>query len=84
MGVKKELGKSSLQFSVTDIFRMVNYKSDIGAVGKDVFDTRSYISFDTESRRFPILRLSWSRSFGSGAGSSPKSERAGEEKQRIK
>jgi hypothetical protein len=84
LGVKKELNKGSLQFSITDLFRMVNYKSDVGEVANDAFDTHTYISYDTETRRFPVFRLSYSLSFGSGAGASPKVERAGEEKARIK
>ncbi|HXB06550.1 MAG TPA: TonB-dependent receptor [Puia sp.] len=84
LGVKKEWGKGSLQFTVTDLFRMMNFKTDIGAAGRDDFDTHAYISWDSESRRFPVLRLTYSRSFGVGPGTSAKAERAGEEKERIK
>lgn len=86
MGVKKELNrnKGSLQFSVTDVFRMMNFKSYVGEVVNDVFDTHTYISYDTETRRFPIFKLTYTRSFGSGVREQPKAERAGEEKERIK
>lgn len=84
LGVKKELGKGSLQLTVTDLLRIINYKADVGAVGKDAFDTRVYISWNAESRRFPILRLTYTRSFGGGAAPDSKTERAGEERERIK
>lgn len=84
MGVKKEVGRSTWQFTVTDLFRMQNYKSDIGGAGKDDFNTRAYLSWDAETRKFPVLRLTYSRSFGGGSASLSKAERAGEEKERIK
>jgi hypothetical protein len=83
LGVKKELNRGSLQFSITDLFRMVNYKSYVGEVANDGFDTHTYISYDTETRRVPVFRISYSLSFGTGAAA-PKTERAGEEKARIK
>ncbi|GGA83349.1 hypothetical protein GCM10011511_03010 [Puia dinghuensis] len=84
VGIKKELNKNrgSLQFSATDVLRGMNYKSYIGVVGKDAFDTRSYVNWNEESRQFPILKLTYTRSFGSDG--KPKAERAGEEKSRIK
>lgn len=84
LGVKKELGRGALQFTVTDVFRSLNYKSYVGVVGKDAFDTHNYISYDPESRKFPLLRLTWSRSFGSATQSHARRERVGEEKDRIK
>jgi len=84
LGIKKDLGKGSLSFTVTDLFRTLNYKTYVGVVGKDAFDTHTYISYDPESRKFPLLRLTYSRSFGSVAQSRTRSERAGEEKDRIK
>jgi hypothetical protein len=84
LGVKKEVGKGTLQFTVTDLLRMQNYKGDLGGAGKDDFDTRSYISWNAESRSFPILRLAYSRSFGSAGRPASRAERAGEEKERIK
>jgi hypothetical protein len=84
LGVKRELGRGSLQFTVTDLFRMMNFKSYVGAAGKDAFDTRTYISYDTETRRFPLLRLTYSRAFGTAVGSQGRGERAGEEKERIR
>jgi hypothetical protein len=84
IGLKKDLGKGSLSFTVTDLFRTVNYKTFVGAVGEDAFNSHNYISYDTESRKSPTLRLTYSRSFGAGLQSKTRSERAGEEKERIK
>jgi len=84
LGLKKELGKGSLSFTVIDLFRTLNYKSYVGVVGMDAFHSQNYISYDPESRRSPILRLTYSRSFGAGIQSKTRSERAGEERERIK
>jgi iron complex outermembrane receptor protein len=84
LGFKKEIGKGTWQFAVTDLFRMQNYKADIGGAGKDDFNTRVNLSWDAETRKFPVLRLTYSRSFGGGSGAAAKAERAGEEKERIK
>jgi len=86
LGVKKELNRNrgSLQLAVTDVFRTMNIKTNVGAVANDAYNTHAAISYDTETRKFPIFRLTWSRSFGSGATAQPKEGRAGEEKARIK
>lgn len=84
VGVKKDLGKGALQFTVTDVFRSLNYKTYVGVVGKDAFDSHNYLSYDPESRKFPLLRLTYSRSFGSTTQSRTRSDRAREEKDRIK
>ena len=62
----------------------MNFKTNVGAVASDGFNTHAAISYDTETRKFPIFRLTYSRQFGSGTGARPKEGRAGEEKARIK
>jgi iron complex outermembrane receptor protein len=56
----------------------------VGTVGEDAFDTKSFISWNAESRQFPILKLTYSRSFGSGQRTHADQGSSGEERERIK
>ena len=73
-GIKKELGnnKGSFQASVTDVLRTLRTHSYNGAVTTEAFDIKSHVRYSAESRKFPIIRLSYSRSFGAA---SPKNQR---------
>jgi iron complex outermembrane recepter protein len=73
-GIKKELAnnKGSFQLSVTDFLGNLRTHSYIGAVTREAFDIKSHVRYSAESRKFPIIRLSYSRSFGSA---SPKNQR---------
>lgn len=62
----------------------VNVVSKVGMVGVDAFYSRSYMSWNAESRRFPILKLTYSRSFGSGQKTHHEEGSSGEERARIK
>jgi outer membrane receptor protein involved in Fe transport len=68
-GIKKELGnnKGSFQLSVTDFLRTLRTHSYNGAVTAEAFDIKSHVRYSAESRKFPIIRLSYSRSFGSAS-----------------
>ena len=86
IGIKKELGKSGgiLQLSATDLFKTIKYKNYYGALTPDVFDGHSWVTYNPESRQWPILRLSWSRSFGTGASKPKRGSGSQEEQLRIK
>jgi iron complex outermembrane recepter protein len=73
-GIKKELGnnKGSFQATVTDVLRTLRTHSYNGAVTTEAFDIKSHVRYSAESRKFPIIRLSYSRSFGAA---SPKNQR---------
>jgi len=73
-GIKKELGnnKGSFQASVTDFLGTLRTHSYNGAVTTEAFDIKSHVRYSAESRKFPIIRLSYSRSFGSA---SPKTQK---------
>jgi len=87
IGVKKELKKNqgSIQLSVTDIFRSLTYYSYIGTLTRDAFDTMARLKYQGETSRFPVIRLSYSRTFGSGGIKDPKRSDNGarDERQRI-
>ena len=86
VGVKKQLrgNGGSLQFSATDVLRSMNIVTKVGMVGVDAFYTQSYMSWNAESRQFPILKLTYSRSFGSGQKTRNDQGSSGEERERIK
>jgi iron complex outermembrane recepter protein len=73
-GIKKELqnNKGSFQASVNDFLRTLRTHSYNGAVTAEAFDIKSHVRYSAESRKFPIIRVSYSRSFGSA---SPKNQR---------
>jgi len=67
LGFKKELenNKGSFQLSIADIFRGGSYRGHDGALIADAFDSDVYINYHGESYFRPIIKLSYSRSFGS-------------------
>jgi len=67
-GIKKELKKNggSFQLTVSDILMDQKYKVHYGTLTEEAFSIKSYVSVNTESTMFPIIKLTYSRSFGSG------------------
>jgi len=66
LGFKKELNdKGSFQLSIADAFGASNYRAHSGLLVRDAFDTNVQISYRSESYFRPIVKLSYSRSFGS-------------------
>jgi outer membrane receptor protein involved in Fe transport len=76
LGVKKELGnnKGSFQLSVSDILMSSSYSSYIGSLTRDAFNSQVFVRYNPESRNFPIIKLTYYRSFGSAKGKSQRSE----------
>ncbi|MEO6330128.1 MAG: outer membrane beta-barrel family protein [Ginsengibacter sp.] len=66
-GIKKELknNKGSFQLSVSDLLGSISFNSYYGAVTREAFDIKNHVKFNTESAKFPIIRLAYSKSFGS-------------------
>jgi len=69
LGFKKELNNhnGSFQLSISDIFRGGTYRGHDGALIADAFDTDVYIDYHPESYFRSIIKLSYSRSFGSNS-----------------
>jgi len=86
-GVKKELknDKGLLQLSVSDFLRIMQIRLHFGSLTKEAFATDSHVVVNTESKFFPIFKLSYSRSFGTG-DKTQRSRNAGslDEQDRIK
>jgi hypothetical protein len=68
LGLKKELmnNNGSFQLSIADVFQASNYRGHDGAIIADAFNSDVQVSYRGESYFRPIIKLSYSRSFGSG------------------
>jgi iron complex outermembrane recepter protein len=66
-GIKKELKNNAgnIQLSATDLLRTFRLKVYFGTVTKEVFAIQNDVTFNLESTTFPIIRLTYTRSFGS-------------------
>jgi iron complex outermembrane receptor protein len=84
-GIRKDLPANAgrLQLAITDIFRTLRINSYYGTVTKEAFSIRNTVSFQAESRFFPIVKLSYSRSFGTAQTSRNKESASNEENKRI-
>lgn len=87
LGVKKTFGdgKSSLKLSVADIFRGASYKSDLGILTTDAFNSKVHVIYYGESRISPIIKLTYYRPFGStkNKNQEKRDSGAGEERSRL-
>jgi len=84
LGIRKDLGENGghLSLSVSDLLR-TRYRGMVGGLTDDAFNTRANFSYEPETYFFPIIKLTYTRSFG---GSAQRQERQGpqEERDRIK
>jgi iron complex outermembrane recepter protein len=83
-GIKKELPKNGgiFQLSITDLFKTVKYKNYYGALTPDPFDGHSWDIYNPESRQSPIVKLTYTRSFGAAPGKSQRTPDAGSQDER--
>ncbi len=66
VGIKKDLGvRGSLQLAATDPLRLNHYRGYIGDLTQDSFDSKVHIDYQPETRIFPIIKLTYRRTFGS-------------------
>lgn len=74
-GIKKQLKNNggSFQLSVADILKSVRFRVRYGTLTEEPFAIRSYVDVRTESSKAPIIKLTYSRSFGgTGTGNKDK------------
>jgi len=66
IGVKKELknNKGTLSLSAADILRTERINVFYGAVTEEAFSIKSHVIVTTESAKFPIIKLTYTKSFG--------------------
>lgn len=82
VGVKKELGKGTLQFAVEDVFANMHIPFYFGKVAEEAHDLKTKVVYSAESSYFPTMKLTYSRAFG-GSKSTHKENGAQEERSRI-
>lgn len=84
-GIKKEFNKNggTLQLAVSDIFSTMKFTSRYGTVTRDAFDVKNKVEFYTESAKFPVFKLTYSRSFGSLNAKSRSLSGSSEERGRV-
>lgn len=65
-GLKKELNNNggSLQLTVTDILRTVRITSYFGTLAEEAFNLKSKVTFQAESGKAQIIKLTWAKTFG--------------------
>jgi len=86
--VKKELKNNagSLQLAVADIFSASQIHVRYGTLTREAFNIKSNVLVNTETRRFPVIKLTYTKSFG-GTGSANRSKQENgskEERERLK
>ncbi|AUP80935.1 TonB-dependent receptor domain-containing protein [Flavivirga eckloniae] len=65
MGIKKEFkNRSSLQFSITDIFETFDIHSTVGSLTREAFGDKFKVKYSPESGFSSIFRISYSYPFG--------------------
>lgn len=82
IGVKKELGKGTLQFAVEDVFASMHIPFSFGKVAEEAHDLKNKVVYSAESSYFPVMKLTYSRVFG-GARQNHKEGGAKEERDRA-
>ena len=86
LGVKKQFKNSSLQFSITDLFKSMQIDSYYGRLTEEPFALTSEVHYEAESAKSRIFRLTYSVSFGNTQLKEKKNRNsaAKEEKERIR
>jgi hypothetical protein len=85
LGLKKELGKGSLKLSAGDILRGGSYKSDLGILTRDAFNSHVHVIYNGESIYGTIVKITYYRPFGSNGNKNTqkRDSGAGEERGRL-
>lgn len=86
MGIKKEFKNNggTIQLAVTDLLKSVSITSYYGRLTQEALDLKSRVTYNTESSRSPIIKLTYSKSFGSGSAKRKSDIEPNEEKERIR
>ncbi|KAA9357022.1 TonB-dependent receptor domain-containing protein [Larkinella humicola] len=87
-GVKKELKNDagSLQLSISDILRTLQINPYYGTLTQEAFSIKNHVQVNTESTQFPIIKLTYSRSFGNIHSNKKSQRKAGsmDERERVR
>ncbi|SHN21254.1 TonB-dependent receptor domain-containing protein [Mucilaginibacter sp. OK098] len=87
-GIKKILKNNGgiVQLAVADLLSSNVISSYFGSLTQEAFNLKSHVVFHTESGKYPLIRLSYSRSFGGTSSTSSGNNKSGieDENNRIK
>ena len=84
LGIKKELKNNggSFQFSIANILRGERINVSYGTITEEAFNIKSHVAITMESAKFPVIKLTYSRSFGSGSMKIQRKQGTGSEDER--
>jgi len=85
-GLKKDLKNNagSFQLAVVDVFRSEKYNLSYGTLTEEAFNIKNHVTVYTESTKFPIIKLTYSRSFGNNKTKTQHENSSGDEQDRIR
>ena len=86
IGIKKELknNRGSFQLAVNDLLMREKYDIQYGTLTQEAFSIKNHIIVYTETSRFPIIRLTYSRAFGTKKTTGGRTNSSGDEQERIR
>jgi len=86
MGIKKGFKNNggTIQLAITDLLKSVSITSYYGHLTREALDLKSHVTYHTESSRSQIIKLTYSKSFGSGSARQKSVTENNEEKDRIR
>lgn len=86
IGIKKELknNKGSFLLAVNDLLRREKYNIHYGTLTQEAFSIKNQVIVYTETSGFPVVRLTYSRSFGTKKATAPRAGGSGDEQERIR
>lgn len=85
LGYQRKLAGNwgNLQLSVSNLLISMRYRGHIGGLVKDAFNTNVDVMYGGESYYFPVIKLSYTRRFGTSANQKRSSSGTGDEQQRL-
>ncbi|OOQ61190.1 hypothetical protein BC343_22385 [Mucilaginibacter pedocola] len=85
LGLKKELGNQNgtLQLSVADVFGTSFFRSHMGTLVTDSFNSNVHVQYRPESNGRPIFRLSYTRPLGISVKKQERKDGGNEERSRM-
>jgi len=86
IGAKKELPKNagSFQLTVSDVLQQQKYDIHYGLLTAEAFNIQSHVLVKTETTRFPIVMLTYSKSFGRNISKTNRNNNSGDEQERVR
>jgi hypothetical protein len=83
LGFKKDINNhnGSIQLSISDVFGGNSYHSQLGVLTTDAFESNVKVDYHPESYFFPIIRLTYFRSFGSNSTKTSRKDNGAKEEQ---